>query len=310
MSKISLSDISKVGTKRILDYREISEQYPYCSCAKVLYLLSLKKLDDPDFNKILSRTAISVPDRKYLALLIEKIAPAQKGAAGDVVNNRFFNFTPIPDDVETTAPHNVAAAASVFDKLRLASNNNSDKKFGDVFDNRETADKLRPTSKNNSDKKFGDVFDRAVTDTTVTTTAYTISDTLFGQQNRHISVESVVDLLHGKKTASIATAQNTATRVATLPPVTVSTTNSYIDKFLNNPQEHKPVKVDINKNYSQIKIGENSIKEDLSFGTEAIAKLYAEQGNPKKAIEIYYNLMERHPEKALYYSSFIKKLRV
>ncbi|MDR2557025.1 MAG: hypothetical protein LBC49_04850 [Bacteroidales bacterium] len=241
MSKISLSDISKIGVKRILDYREISERYPYCSCAKTLYLLSLKKLDDPDFNKVLSQTAISVPDRKYLASLIEKISPAKSNATvSSNIDNRFFKFTP-------------------------------------VFDSTETA-----------------------------ISTATISDTLFGQQNKQINVESVVNLLHNEKTTPGATVS--AVEVST--PSAISATNFYIDKFLNNPQEHKPIKVNTNKDYSQIKIDNSSIKEDLSFGTEAIAKLYAEQGNPKKAVEIYHNLIDRHPEKSLYYRSLIRKLRV
>ncbi|MDR0763008.1 MAG: hypothetical protein LBF01_00740, partial [Bacteroidales bacterium] len=70
------------------------------------------------------------------------------------------------------------------------------------------------------------------------------------------------------------------------------------------------IKVETGKDYSQIKFGENSIKEDLSFSTEAIAKLYAEQGAPKKAMEIYHNLMEKYPKKALYYGSLIRKLRI
>jgi hypothetical protein len=227
VSKISLSDISGIGVKRILDYREISERYPYCSCAKVLYLLSLKKLNDSDFNKILSQTAIYVPNRKYLALLIEKIAPVKKKV------DRFFSFTPVFDDEE--------AAVNTY-------NSHLDKK-----------------------------------------TASTISNAFFGQQRKPVEVESVVNLLHSKKS-------------------TASATNSCIDKFLNNPQEHKPIKVSTGKNYSQIKIDESSIKEDLSFGTEAIAKLYAEQGNSKKAIRIYQNLMKKHPEKILYYCHLIKKL--
>jgi hypothetical protein len=256
VSKISLSDISKIGSKRILDYREISEQHPYCACSKVLYLLSLKKLDDPDFNKTLSQTAISVPDRKFLASLIEGLAPVKTIAvnntsASNSVSDRFFSFTPVFEDEKPTA--------------------------------------------------------------TTTPTASTISDTFFRQQ-KPVSVESVVDLLGGEKKPSGTTAPSTQTisaRNISLSHTDGRTSiNSYINKFLDSPQEHKLIKVDANKDYSKIKIDQSSLKEDLSFGTEAIARLYAQQGNPQKAIEIYYNLMEKHPEKVLYYSSLIRKLRV
>ncbi|MDR1740029.1 MAG: hypothetical protein LBR45_04660, partial [Bacteroidales bacterium] len=82
-----------------------------------------------------------------------------------------------------------------------------------------------------------------------------------------------------------------------------------IDKFLNNPNEHKAIKVDKNKDYSQILISDSSTKEDLSTGTETIARLYAQQGHPQKAEIIYRNLIERYPEKILYYNTLIRKLK-
>lgn len=236
VSKISLSNISEIGVKRILDYREISERYPYCSCAKVLYLLSLKKLNDSDYNKILPQTAIYVPNRKYLGSLIEKISSAKKKS------DRFFSFTI------------------------------SDALFGQQRRPVEI-EPYSPTVRNSA--LFGQ--------------QRKPNSTLLEQQRRPIEVESVVNLLHSKKS-------------------TTSATDSCIDKFLNNPQEHKPIKVTAGKDYSQIKIGDSSIKEDLSFGTEAIARLYAEQGNSKKAIRIYHNLMKKYPEKVLYYCHLIKKL--
>ena len=43
------------------------------------------------------------------------------------------------------------------------------------------------------------------------------------------------------------------------------------------------------------------------FCTESLAKVYAEQGYPDKAIEIYSKLSLRYPEKSVYFASLIEK---
>ena len=44
------------------------------------------------------------------------------------------------------------------------------------------------------------------------------------------------------------------------------------------------------------------------FCTESLAKVYAEQGYPDKAIEIYSKLSLRYPEKSIYFASLIEEI--
>ncbi|MDR1974105.1 MAG: hypothetical protein LBQ31_05465 [Bacteroidales bacterium] len=264
MSKTSLSDIKKVGLKKLLDYRELSERYPYCSCAKVLYLLSLKKLEDPDFNKVLSQTAISVPDRKYLASLLENFSPklpiSVRQNVKSTADNRFFSFTPVADDNTVSIYKTVSGNVGVAENVALSDNAGA-------------------------------------------STNTTLSNILFGRKSQTESTVGDTDFGRKSQTGSTVGGTDFGRKLQTESHID-------IDRFLSDPKKHQPVRVDKNKDYSQIKIDNSSTKEDLSIGTEAMAKLYAEQGNPRKALAIYRNLIAKYPEKILYYNSLIRKLQL
>lgn len=58
----------------LLEYKEVVSRYPYCQYAQLMFLLNLKKLGDEEtYRSLLSRVAISVPDRDRLKLQVENI---------------------------------------------------------------------------------------------------------------------------------------------------------------------------------------------------------------------------------------------
>ena len=58
----------------LLEYKEVVSRYPYCQYAQLMLLLNLKKLGDEEtYRSLLSRVAISVPDRDRLKLQVENI---------------------------------------------------------------------------------------------------------------------------------------------------------------------------------------------------------------------------------------------
>ncbi|MDE7102939.1 MAG: hypothetical protein K2O46_01655 [Bacteroidales bacterium] len=62
----------------LLVYKEAVSRYPYCAPARVSFLLNLKALDDPDYERELSFTALAVPDRQRLQ---EEVRAAEEAAA-------------------------------------------------------------------------------------------------------------------------------------------------------------------------------------------------------------------------------------
>lgn len=62
----------------LLVYKEAVSRYPYCAPARVSFLLNLKALDDPDYERELPFTALAVPDRQRLQ---EEVRAVEEAAA-------------------------------------------------------------------------------------------------------------------------------------------------------------------------------------------------------------------------------------
>lgn len=60
------------------ELERLVKEYPYFQTASLLYLKNLKNVDDINFQYELKRTALLVPDRKRLELVINGVAKAEK----------------------------------------------------------------------------------------------------------------------------------------------------------------------------------------------------------------------------------------
>lgn len=79
-----------------------------------------------------------------------------------------------------------------------------------------------------------------------------------------------------------------------------------IDRFIEaQPSVNKPSDADYKESS---KIAKESLIDRLDFVSETLAQIYVQQGNPKKAIEIYKQLSLKYPEKKLYFAAQIQKL--
>lgn len=79
-----------------------------------------------------------------------------------------------------------------------------------------------------------------------------------------------------------------------------------IDQFIQNDPQITPKKVNFFSPTQQAKL---SLAEDESFVTETLAQVYAKQGNHKKAIKAYENLMLKYPEKKAFFAGRIKEIK-
>lgn len=83
-------------------------------------------------------------------------------------------------------------------------------------------------------------------------------------------------------------------------------TNSVIDDFLNSEGDGErivppPADVDI----PQEDISLDSVADDGEIATETLAEIYLAQGLPDRAVEIYYKLSLKYPEKSTYFADLI-----
>ncbi|OYT17600.1 MAG: hypothetical protein B7C24_01740 [Bacteroidetes bacterium 4572_77] len=80
-----------------------------------------------------------------------------------------------------------------------------------------------------------------------------------------------------------------------------------IDQFIQNqPSISRPDKTDFFD--PQNEAVNSTIDEDDFFITETLAQIHADQGNKKKALEIYRKLILRNPKKSSYFASRIEEL--
>lgn len=79
-----------------------------------------------------------------------------------------------------------------------------------------------------------------------------------------------------------------------------------IEQFIEKEPKITPGKVDM---FSSENLAKMSIVEDETFVTETMARIFARQGNIRKAKKAYKLLSLKYPEKSIYFANQIKKLQ-
>lgn len=90
-------------------------------------------------------------------------------------------------------------------------------------------------------------------------------------------------------------------------PDTQPDTVSLIDDFLSSGSDGErisPPPVDVSDSLQE-DISADSVVEDAEIATETLAEIYLAQGLPDRAIEIYYKLSLKYPEKSTYFANLI-----
>lgn len=113
--------------------------------------------------------------------------------------------------------------------------------------------------------------------------------------------------------------ENRATVPAFLPPSPVAAsmvysqesadTVSVIDDFLNKDISPKitppPAPIPGSAYWQEEDISADSVAQDGEIATEILAEIYLAQGLPDRAVEIYYKLSLKYPEKSAYFANLI-----
>lgn len=83
-------------------------------------------------------------------------------------------------------------------------------------------------------------------------------------------------------------------------------TVSVIDEFLNAANGgERIVPPPVQAEFTQEDISSGSVTEDGEIATETLAGIYLAQGLPDRAVEIYYKLSLKYPEKSTYFANLI-----
>lgn len=87
-------------------------------------------------------------------------------------------------------------------------------------------------------------------------------------------------------------------------------TVSIIDQFLSNDEYgERMMPAPSPEDYPQEDISVESVTDDGENATETLAAIYLNQGMPDRAIEIYYKLSLKYPEKSTYFADLIARVQ-
>lgn len=85
---------------------------------------------------------------------------------------------------------------------------------------------------------------------------------------------------------------------------------SIIDQFLSNDElGERMMPAPSPEDYPQEDISVESVTDDGENATETLAAIYLNQGMPDRAIEIYYKLSLKYPEKSTYFADLIARVQ-
>lgn len=94
------------------------------------------------------------------------------------------------------------------------------------------------------------------------------------------------------------------------PPEMQPDTVSIIDQFLSNDElGERIMPLPSPEDYPQEDISVESVTDDGENATETLAAIYLNQGMPDRALEIYYKLSLKYPEKSTYFADLIGRVQ-
>jgi hypothetical protein len=73
-----LQDTNRLNDKTLEEMKELTEEFPWFQVGWMLYLKNLKNINSPEFNTVLKKVAVMVPDRKNLFRFLNSDLPKRQ----------------------------------------------------------------------------------------------------------------------------------------------------------------------------------------------------------------------------------------
>lgn len=261
---------------------ELTKQYPYCSTLHILRAISAKEEDSIDQKQILNTASVYAKDRSKLYAYIVK-GPLEKTLEESEKELEVEPTTQEPElaqtpDLQTEKPETKEAVSA------------------------KSEDAIEPQSQGMSHRPLEEeIMREAMTH---------IGELEAGYALEHLdedSAESPENLSGEKSPAEDSKPASFGAwlkRFDSEKDEQKDETSDLIDRFIEESPQISPVKTAF---FSPAQMGKMSLVDDESFVTETLAKIYAKQGDFKKAAQAYKNLGLKYPEKRIYFAALQKE---
>jgi len=255
------------------DLESILELYPYFQGAHILYALTLNSNNDIRFNEALRNAALHTGNRKVLF--------------------QFLHESPQTKTIEKEAEPEITLTATEEENSKVDTNSDPE-------------DELKREDEIEEQVEIAPIQEQTETDK---------QDAQEEKPKTFITQETPIPLI-GKHSFSdwLKTIQTKKTNPEMEASVTANERADYnvvdkeelIEKFIKTePRISKPAKAEF---FSPIIMAKKSVEDSDDIVSETLAKIYAEQGNPSRAIRIYQKLSLLNPDKSGYFAALIQKL--
>jgi hypothetical protein len=294
-----MSDPRLLQASHVGELQDLVERFPYFQSARLLLSLAAHQWDPAVYQQTLKRTAISVASRSHFFDLIQKVntprvseeliaeeVPSKEKAAVEEkqIKGELDRLKAAEIAVEEmTAPQDEPAAGSV-EHLEEEIN----KQVVAAFVEKEiirTPDLHKHPQKHEEPGSFGDWLSFLKKNN--------------GQPYEQIEEEVQKAKVLDKEKQGVRIEEKQQRKQKNL---------AIIDKIIEKNPGLIRTKED-RKFYTADSSAKESLLENEHLVTETLARIYALQGSPNKAIRAYEILSLKYPQKSAYFASLIQKLR-
>ncbi|MCA1764305.1 MAG: hypothetical protein ABR574_02410 [Cryomorphaceae bacterium] len=257
----------------------LTEQYPYCSTLRVLHGIAAREEDTIDQKQILNTASVYIKDRSKLYEYIVKAPLLKTLEDAEIETEKEAAESPDPE---------LAKTAEAVETSRPMPEEIAGLKEKDKLENPGISH--RPLEE--------EIMREAMTHIGEMETGYALGqlDQKEGEANETL-----------KKDEEPPAPTSFGTWLKRFDSEKVEQKNEnrdLIDRFIEDSPQISPVKTAF---FSPSQMGKMSLVDNESFVTETLAKIYAKQGDYKKAAQAYKNLGLKYPEKRIYFAALQKE---
>ena len=271
----------KIDGDVVFELQDLITRYPYSSSLRMLRSKGLQLMDDVSFEQDLKKTAVYAGDRNVLYKLMKEAKKFEEDAPVEIIEKP----TELTESAESDSILDTKIDEESFSK-EIEAEAHSGQYTIEVSDEIPKLEELIKTG--SEDEKEFEIEEEAINE----------------------SFDSQPEISTKSEPASLVDFVTAASEEKMPSQDAKKYSDKDADKKLKDFVTTKEKALKGSKPiFSAQKMARMSLMEDENLVTETLAKVFAKQGNYKKAVKAYKKLSLKYPEKSIYFAAQIEKIR-